>query len=102
MTVIRLVFDRSQDDGEPPARQRIGHHLVFANENSIGTAVGQLRSQRFEVEVWRKDSLCTIVAAQLIAPASVVMEQVTEFFEDFARDHSGEYRGWVVMTGDRK
>lgn len=104
MAVVRLVFDRPHDRGDVlPSRKRIGHHLLFATEDSIEAAVLQLQRQRFDVEVRRnEDGRCTIMAAHLITPASAVMEQVTEFFEDLAREHAGEYAGWSVLSEGRK
>jgi hypothetical protein len=41
------------------------------------------------------------VATHLMTPDSAVMEQVTEFFEDLASDHAGEYAGWIVLSTGR-
>jgi hypothetical protein len=103
MAVVRPVFDRPHDrGGVSPARRRIGHHLLFASDDSIETVVRQLQRQRFDVEVWRnEDGRCTIVAAHLMTPESAVMELVTEFFEALARDHAGEYAGWIVSSESR-
>jgi hypothetical protein len=101
MAVVRLDFDRRHDRGYDalPSRKRVGHHLLFVVEDSIETVVRHLRRQRFDVEVRRDgDGRCTIAAVHSIVPTSAVMEQVTEFFEDIARDHSGEYVGWVVVA----
>ncbi len=101
MAVVRLVFDRPHDRGGDvlPSRKRIGHHLLFATEDSVETVVRRLRRQRFDVEVRRnEDGRCTITAVHSIAPTSAVMEQVTEFFEDFVREHAAEYGGWVVIA----
>jgi hypothetical protein len=104
MAVVRPVFDRPHDRGGVlPSRKRIGHHLLFANDDSIETVVRQLQRQRFDVEVRRnEDGRCTIVAGHLMTPDSAVMEQVTEFFEDLAREHAGEYAGWTVLSEVRK
>lgn len=103
MAVIRPVFDRPRDRGGVlPSRRRIGHHLLFADDDSIETVVRQLQQQRFDVEVQRtEDGRCSIVATHLMTPDSAVMEQVTEFFEDLASDHAGEYAGWIVLSTGR-
>lgn len=36
-----------------------------------------------------------------MTPDSAVMEQVTEFFEDLAREHAGDYAGWIVLSEGR-
>jgi hypothetical protein len=100
MAVVRLVFDRLDDRGLA-SRKRIGHRLLFADEGPVETAARQLQRQRFDVEVRRNEhGRCTIVAAHAIAPTSVVMDQVTEFFEDLAQEHAAEYGGWVVLADD--
>jgi hypothetical protein len=98
MVVVRPVFDRVRDRGGVlPSRERVGH-LLFAAEASIETVVGQLQQQRFDVEVrGNEDGRRTVIAAHVMTPSSAAMEQVTEFFEDLAREHAGEYAGWFVL-----
>jgi hypothetical protein len=100
MGVVRLVFDRSRDNGGAlPSRSRIVHHLLFADEASVEKVTRQLQQHRFDVTTRRgDDGGCTVLATHHIAPTSAAMDQVAEFFEDLAREHGGAYDGWVVIA----
>jgi len=95
MGIVRLIFDRLRDAGDAPPPTLIKHYFLFADQPSADLAAQHLRQRRFDVELRKdEDGACTILAGHAVVLSTSAIEHVTEFLEDLAAEHGGEYDGW--------